>query len=130
MENMQNLESILEECGGFVDIPVNPKAQPMSDEEIKRLVESRKERLVASKPRAEKVEPAPEFLAGFAEHKATLKLVSRVVAGGAVGAGALLAQSAGLMDMRLAMPIGVVALAFVAFWAGAAAQYHFGGLLE
>lgn len=129
MENMQNLESILEECGSFVEIPANPKARPMTAEEIAMEVAGRKAR--ADRKMAEALaELESEEVGGFAEHKAILKLVMRVAAGGAVGAGALLAQSAGLMDIRLALPIGVASIAFMAFWLGAAVQYHFGGLLE
>ena len=132
MENFENIDNILSEAKGFNEIPVNPKA--LTDEGIAELDRARRERSdrirkvvehEAAEPAA--VEPVP---VDPAERKALLKFIGRAVSGVAVGAGAIVAQTAGLMDARLAIPVAAAALAFVTFWAGAWIEHKFGGLLD
>lgn len=126
---MENIDTILAEAKDFKEYPVKPKTKPLTAEEIAELDRSRKERSArmakATEPAA--VEPVP---ADPARRKADLKFMGRVVSGVSVGAGAVVAQTAELMDARLAFAVAGVALAFVAFWAGAWIQYRFGGLLN
>lgn len=137
MENFENIDNILSEAKGFNEIPVNPKA--LTDEGIAELDRSRRERSdrIRKVVEPEAVEPAavdPIRLEPVpvdpAERKALLKFIGRTVSGVAVGAGAIVAQTAGLMDVRLAIPVAAAALAFVTFWAGAWIEYKFGGLLD
>lgn len=127
MENFENIDNILSEAKGFNEIPVNPKA--LTDEGIAELDRARRERSdrIRKVVEHEAAEPAP---VDPAERKALLKFIGRAVSGVAVGAGAIVAQTAGLMDARLAIPVAAAALAFVTFWAGAWIEYKFGGLLN
>lgn len=124
---MENLESILEEVDGFVEIPVNPKAQPLTSEEIERMAAARKARAEARvKADLEEVESDTRNC-----RKADFRFAGRALSGIAIGAGAFVAQAAGLMDPRLAIGVGGVALALAAFWTGAWLQFRFcDGLLE
>lgn len=132
MENNYTVDGILAEAMDFKEYPVKPKTKPLTTEEIEELDRSRRERSARMAKVAEPaaVEPVPVDPAARARRKADLKAIGRAASGVAVGAGAIVAQAAGLMDIRLTVPVAAAALAFVTFWAGAWIEHKFGGLLN
>lgn len=114
-----NLDSILDEVNGFVEVPVAPKAEAKpkpKKERAERAVQSD----VAKDP------------AMIARRRADIKFIGRCISGAVLGAGSIVAMLAGLMDPRLATAVTGLALTFIGFWAGAWLQFRFfdGGLLN
>lgn len=132
MENNYTVDGIVAEAKDFKEYPVKPKAKPLTPEEIEGLDRSRKERSahIRKTVEPEAKEPAPVEPETLASRKADLKFLGRAITGLVVGAGSIAAQTVGLMDARLAIPVAAAALAFVTFWAGAWIEHKFGGLLD
>lgn len=118
MENTANLDNILDEVKTYPERPTGYKARPMTEKERKDLEARKKE--------------TPRFmtLEERKKQKALWRICFRIGFGCGIAAGAVLAEAAGLMDVRLALPVGAAALAFTAFWVGAGAQWKFGGLID